>query len=179
MSRGIFWPGDVPAERLAIFKTEFERVAAVPYDRVEVEKNIDYWRRAIEFWAQGRGDCEDHAIALLDAVLIRREMPEALRLVVVDSTGGSLGTYAGVVDGEYVQVPKVDHACCLWLPDVDSQLSGDAYLSAWTLSRRLQVDPTWNEVMDWRHTGFRRVWSWGLEGNIGVWRKHFVGGARQ
>ncbi len=172
--RDEFWPSDATSVRLAPLKAAFREAASITYRREAAGE--DFWQSCVETRRRQSGDCEDIREVFERAVLesFGLAKTEAIRLAIVDSGTRVLEPRAQLVDdwGE-VLVPGVDHACCLWLPDVEPTLSSAAYAVRWGASREIAIDPTWKVVAPWNDVGFTLVWSWGLEGERGVWRKHF------
>lgn len=172
----IQWPEDLAPERLARVQAAFAAAGGIRYQAEA--PGLDYWQSAAETRQRGTGDCEDIERAFDEALLSGSETRdrEALRLAIVDTGGRPLESYRAVIDdwGE-VWVPGVNHACCLWLPDVAPTLAGAEYMTHWITSRKWLLDATHRKVHPWGWSRFTLAWSWGLEGpeRRGVWRKHF------
>lgn len=178
VTTGEWWP-DVAPERLARMRPAFRAAAAIEY--IAEATGADYWKSAAQvLLSQGPNgiDCEDIREVYQDRVLDAYGLAstEALRLAVVDSGLSGLPEYEQDVDDwGRVKVPGVDHATCLWLPDVNPQVDPDEYAAQWQQSRVVIVDPTWKLVCSWDDGPYLRlVWSGGLEGGHWRWRKHFL-----
>jgi predicted transglutaminase-like cysteine proteinase len=75
-------------ERLRLVNRFFNRrIAFVP--DTEVWGREDYWASPLETLAQGRGDCEDYAIAKYASLLAAGTAPQRLRLVYVRAQIGN------------------------------------------------------------------------------------------
>lgn len=165
----------LPPYLLERVQAAFAAARTLTYEREALGQ--DYWKGAAEARASGRGDCEDFVGVFTDELLVKHGLLNtlALRLAVVDSGTSALSKYRQRVDewGD-VWVPGVDHATCLLLPECDPGSAPDVYEATWRgPSHEFLIDPTWNWVETWSLCGFRLVWSWGIEGGVGSWRKHF------
>lgn len=169
MARGAWWPS-LPDVRLAPLRRIFAEATALRYEAEAA--GTDFWQAAVETRRRRAGDCEDLQ-EIFQAAVLAIAAHEALRLAIVATK--DLEPCEQQVDAwGLCWVPGVDHACVLWLLDVDPTFEGDVYLAAWDASRRWSIDPAGRRVVDWRDSGHELVWSWGLEGGgRGVWRKHF------
>lgn len=173
------WP-EIDVDRLRAVQELFARLAARSYDMQRMELEVAgkisaaYWMTEAETLTDPAGaECRDKAAALVKELLaIGRE---AVLLAIVDSGQKKLAPYAQIVDGELLLVPGVDHATLLWIPGADPSdpLQVNAARHAEDRAEQYDLDPTWDRVVPWAESGHTCLWTWGLEGGVGVWRSHF------